>query len=206
MEHHPNKYMGKYRITSTRLQTWDYGSNAPYFVTICTHNRVCCFGNITAETPNRGVSANPTNQLSPIGQLARQFWLDIPNHFPFVKLGESVVMPNHVHGIVMIDKPDGGNGGDAINRVSKQKTSTPGGITGQHNPMLYENLSRVMRWYKGRVSFECKKIAPHFAWQSRFHDHIIRNDDSFERITRYIINNPKNWRGDIFHSGDDETR
>lgn len=200
MEHHPNKYMGKYSITSTRLQTWDYGSNAPYFVTICTHNRVCCFGNITAETPNRGVSANPTIQLSPIGQLARQFWLDIPNHFPFVKLGESVVMPNHVHGIVMIDKSV------ETPKLGVSATTNPHRTTNASLKWQSDTLGVIINQYKRVVTIHARRITPHFAWQSRFHDHIIRNDDSFERITRYIINNPKNWRGDIFHSGDDETR
>ncbi len=111
----------------------------------------------------------------------------------------------------------GGLGGrDAINRVSTgpepatatqpqptanpPKQQQPGGITGDKNPMLYDNLSRAIRWYKGRVAFEIHKINTGFAWQSRFHDHIIRDDKSFERITNYIKNNPAKWSDDKFYN------
>jgi len=65
--------------------------------------------------------------------------------------------------------------------------------------MLNENLSRIIRWYKGRVTFESRKIHADFRWQSRFHDHIIRNDESFKNITNYIKNNPTNWKEDKFN-------
>ncbi|PLX18425.1 MAG: transposase, partial [Salinivirgaceae bacterium] len=89
-----SKYKNKYRIPSARLQTWDYGSNAAYFVTICTQNRTNYFGEII----------NQKMQLSELGQLANQFWIEIPNHFSFVNLGEFIIMPNHLHGIIIIDK------------------------------------------------------------------------------------------------------
>src|SRR5690606_22504152 len=79
--------------------------NAAYFVTICTHNRVCWFGKIV-ETEN--FSAPKQMQLSESGKIAHQCWQEIPGHFPFVKLGAFVIMPDHVHGIVIIDKPDDG--------------------------------------------------------------------------------------------------
>lgn len=107
-----DKFQNKYRIPSARLQNWDYGSNAMYFVTICTAHREYYFGNIiNVETPESGVSTTtPTMELSEIGEMAYRFWTEIPNHFPFVELGEFVVMPNHVHGIIIINKPNGGNG------------------------------------------------------------------------------------------------
>ena len=89
-----NKFQNKYRIPSARLQTWDYANNGAYFITICTQNREHFFGNIK----------NGNMQLSEIGKLAQQFWYEIPNHFPMVELGNFVVMPNHVHGILIIDK------------------------------------------------------------------------------------------------------
>ena len=90
------KYKNKYRISSTRLQHWDYAWNAPYFVTICTQNREWFFGTIV----------NGKMELSDIGKMAEKYWHEIPEHFPFVLLGEFVVMPNHIHGIVIIDKND----------------------------------------------------------------------------------------------------
>ncbi|MHC1776112.1 MAG: transposase [Lentimicrobium sp.] len=74
----------------------------------------------------------------------------------------------------------------------------PGGITGIHNPMLHDNLSRILRWYKGRVSFESRKILADFGWQSRFYDHIIRDDAEYQRIADYIKNNPAKWEDDRF--------
>ena len=91
----PDKFQNKYRIASTRLQNWDYGSNAAYFITICTKKRKHFFGEII----------NKEMQLNDAGKLAEQYWLEIPNHFPFIELGNFVVMPNHMHGILIIDKP-----------------------------------------------------------------------------------------------------
>ena len=75
-----------------------------------------------------------------------------------------------------------------------------GGITGNKNPMLYDNLSRILRWYTGRVSFEAHKIQADFAWQPRFHDHIIRDDTSYNTISEYILGNPGQWKDDRFFS------
>jgi len=65
--------------------------------------------------------------------------------------------------------------------------------------MLNENLSRIIRWYKGRVTFESQKIHIYFKWQARYHDHIIRNNQSFQTISEYIVNNPINWQKDKFY-------
>jgi len=70
------------------------------------------------------------------------------------------------------------------------------GFAGNKNPMINDNLSRIFRWYKGRVSFESRKLHANFTWQSRFYEHIVRNDESFHRISNYILNNPSKWTGD----------
>lgn len=93
-----DKFRNKYRIESARLKHWDYGWNAAYFITICTKDRTCFFG--------RAVDGKMV--LNEIGQIARNCWLAIPEYFPFVKLADHIVMPNHVHGILVIDKPDDG--------------------------------------------------------------------------------------------------
>ena len=73
------------------------------------------------------------------------------------------------------------------------------GFSGEKNPMLNDNISRIIRWYKGRCSFEMRKKHADFEWHSRFHDHIIRNSVEFERIQNYIENNPSNWKEDKFY-------
>ena len=168
MYYHSNKFKDKYRIPSNRLQGYDYGMNGCYYVTICTKNREPYFGKIVnddniVEMPLMASLQMALPQMAPlqmaslqkttIGEIAEKFWLDIPNHFPFVVLDEFVVMPNHIHGILFFDKPD--NNVHCENAPRPQKM---GGITGVHNPMLHENLGRVIRWFKGRVSFECRKI------------------------------------------------
>lgn len=206
------KFDGRYRIDSARLSKWNYGWNASYFVTICTEEKTPHFGSVH----NQQFIANS------MGEIALQCWLEMPIHYPFVELNSFIVMPNHVHGIVRIKNGLDKNRGnvkhrhihqrrDAIYRVSTAPPpppSTPpsaiqakqyGGITGHHNPMLHNNLSRVIRWYKGRVTYECRKINPEFGWQERFHEHIIRDEEAYEKIKTYIINNPANWEDDRFN-------
>jgi REP element-mobilizing transposase RayT len=109
--------------------------------------------------------------------------------------------PNHVHGILKIDQNDGFECRDAINRVSTLSFSTQktGGITGNKNPMLHQNISRVIRWYKGRVSSEIHKIDKAFAWQSNYYDRIIRNQKELENIENYIRSNPSEWAEDEYN-------
>ena len=85
------KFNNKYRIPSARLQNWDYGNNGAYFITICTKNRICFFGEGLHEKIETGI-------------IAEKIWFEIPKHFPFVELDRFVVMPNHIHGIIIINK------------------------------------------------------------------------------------------------------
>ena len=192
-----DKFQNKYRIASSRAAWRDYSANGAYFITICTHDRQHFFGEIHSGKM----------VLSAIGKMANHYWHEIPRHFPFVMLDAFVVMPNHVHGILIIDKPNMPNPNvDPRSNVVETRLiaslqqQRAGGVTGNNNPMLHDNLSRIIRWYKGRVSFELHKIQVDFAWQSRFHDHIIRNETSYQRIAKYIIDNPAKWQTDQFYA------
>ena len=187
-----DKYKNKYRIPSARLQNWDYGSNAAYFVTICTRHREHYFGEIAVETGRCPVS---TTQLSEIGLLAKQYWEEIPIHFPFVNLGAFVIMPNHVHGIIIIDKP-------VETRQCLVSTAMKPEIT--IGKKRFQNqgkntLSSIIGSYKSVVTKNARQIHANFAWQSRFHDHIIRSGQSFQNITNYIEKNSLNWQSDKFY-------
>ncbi|GAB3916159.1 hypothetical protein GCM10028804_02030 [Larkinella terrae] len=168
--------------------------------------------------------------LNAAGRIAAEIWQLLPIQFPYVLLDAFVIMPNHMHGLLYIDKPPIVTGRDAINRVSTagnaEPGNDPGGIAGSKNPMLNDNLSRIIRWYKGRTTFEIRKFdagavnrggnaenqgrdainrvstadMDHFAWQARFHDHIVRTNDAFLRIQAYILNNPRRWSEDRFYS------
>jgi putative transposase len=193
-ENNKPKYKGKYRIDSTRLPAWNYASNAGYFVTICTHGKKCFFGEVVQGEMH----------LSAIGVIAQKLWYEIPNNFSNSQIDSFCVMPNHIHGILIINQIREGDAmnprtqeEDAMNRVS---TSQRGGVTGLFNPMLYKNsLSKIIRWYKGRCSFEINQIYEGFGWQERFHDNIIRDEFALEQIRQYIINNPINWEQDREH-------
>lgn len=165
--HLMEKYENKYRIATARAIWWNYGWNGAYFVTICTKNKVHYFGHIQ----------NGLMCLNEMGQIAHQCWLDIPAHFPFVQLGAFVIMPNHVHGIIVIDKTDDDHDTQPKNRFGPQS----------------KNLGSIIRGFKIGVTKNARLIQPEFTWQPRYHDHIIRNQPSYDRIANYINNNPTNW-------------
>ena len=182
-----NNFKNKYRIPSTRLQTWDYSKNGAYFITICTQNREHFFGNIQ----------NGMMQLSEIGKLAERYWLEIPEHFPFVELGNFVVMPNHVHGILIINNiPNSVETRQCL--VSTIKLNTTIGSSRFQNQGK-NTISSIVGSYKSIVTKMSRQTHSNFAWQSRFHDHIICNSKSFETIQNYIFENPLKWKNDKFY-------
>jgi len=191
-----NKFQNTYRIPSARLQTWDYGSNAAYFITICTQERISWFGKIEEQTMKK----------SEIGDFASECWFEIPRHFPFVVLGAFVVMPNHLHGIIIINKNDLAGDGDSGHIVETQnlaslRSQPPPAINlhpNQFGPQS-QNLASIIRGYKIGVTKIARTIDSTFQWQSRYHDHIIRNANEYKRIENYIINNPAYWNKDKFY-------
>ena len=223
-----DKFQNKYRISSTRLQNWDYGWNAPYFVTICTKNREHYFGKIM----------DGEMCLSEIGGIAQSEWLKSPDIRPDMnlELGAFVVMPNHFHGIVIIGKNkynrrdgDGGRGNDGGNIDGGDGAGVGGvsggrGVVGGRGAMhcastdIYmdtdtntntkiknkfgpqrKNLASVIRGFKSSVTIQAHKINADFAWQSLYDDRIIRDNPSFDRIRNYINTNTKNWKNDDFY-------
>jgi REP element-mobilizing transposase RayT len=195
------KYRNKYRIPSARLQSWDYGWKAAYFITICTRGRLHYFGEIE----------NKQMILNKIGIIAQKEWIktaDIRLDMN-LKFGEFVIMPNHLHGIIIIRKnlfntpgERGNEHRNSIHRTSATLPDTPS--TGSiHTPKNFfgpqsKNLASIVRGFKSAVTIQARQINPHFGWQPKFHDHIIHDMESFERISQYIANNPRNWENDKF--------
>lgn len=133
--------------------------------------------------------------MNDMGLIARDCWMAIPEHFPFVKLGNHVVMPNHVHGIVVIDKPNAHNGGANVGTQNFASLRSSSSSKNKFGPQS-QNLASIIRGFKIGVTKNARMINPEFAWQSRYHDHIIRDEKSFQRISEYIKNNPANWERD----------
>ena len=194
------RFKGKYRIESIRLPNRDYAANGWYFVTICTQNRNHFFGNVIADQM----------QLSAIG-IAQQFWAEIPNHFAHTYIDAYIIMPNHVHGIVVIDRPPILSSIATtpvetlhcnVSTPPRCNVNTQSNVNIQQRRVMSESpktgsLGCIIRSYKSAVTRRCHQNGfDDFGWQSRFYEHIIRADGSLDRIRQYIINNPTKWAKD----------
>ncbi|HEX2967506.1 MAG TPA: transposase [Bacteroidales bacterium] len=184
------KFNNRYRILSARLASWDYSRNAIYFVTICTKNREHHFGRIN----------NSKMELSETGLIAEKYWIEIPQHFPFVQLDAFIIMPDHVHGIIIIDKsidpPDLGGSIVETPKLGGSIVETPklGVSTMNINKWQSGTLGVIINQYKRICTINARLIEPGFSWQSRFYDIIIRDERSFSKIKQYIHNNPLKWK------------
>ena len=166
---------------SIRLRGYDYSQAGAYFVTICTHNRQCLFGEIMGGEM----------RLNDAGNIARQCWDDIPIHFPQVDLDEFVVMPNHIHGIVVIS-----NNAGAKNFSPLPKTTRPCGIS--------KTIGSIVRGFKIGVTKWMRNNTPiHDVWQRNYWEHIVRNEPELDLIREYIHNNPAQWELDKLHPGNE---
>jgi len=198
-------YHNKYRIESARLPHWNYRNAGAYFITICTKNRECFFG---------GCSEGRM-RLNETGKIANDYLQEIPEHFTNIRLGAYVVMPNHVHVILIVvralycrDVACNVSTNNACNVSTDNANINPGKNKFMSDiPPKPGSISAVIRSYKSACTKWINQYYPeiNFGWQSRFHDHIIRNDEEYLRIENYIVNNPKNWKDDKFYSGSQDT-
>jgi len=182
------KYDNKYRVKSTRFEKWDYGWNGAYFITICTDKKQNYFGNIV----------DGEMILSDIGNIAYKYWIEIHNHFPFVVLDSFVIMPNHVHGIIILNKENL----PIETRHCLVSTDIKNCETASHKRFQNQGkgtISSIIGSYKSIVTKYVRLIKPGFSWQSRFYDHVIRNNKSYTEIAEYIVLNPERWEKDCYH-------
>ena len=138
-----------------RLGNYDYSCHNYYFVTICTQDKLCLFGSL--------------GKLSLVGVIAEECLRDVPGHFSGVTIDKWVVMPNHVHIIVILP-------GDGVNLST---------VIGQYKAAV----TKAARIVRPDIQI----------WQASFHDHIIRNQADYERIWTYIDVNPARWMDDCFY-------
>ncbi|MEB3206882.1 MAG: transposase [Vampirovibrionales bacterium] len=165
-----------------RLPGYNYAQNGAYFITICTKNRACLFGDVT----------HGEMVLNDAGHIIETEWPRTSVLRNDVMLDEFIIMPNHVHMIVLLSV-----GGDCIAPSTITTNPNPDG-TMQSSPTT-SNISYIIRGFKSATT---KTINLHDqtsgtpVWQRGYHDHIIRNEADLNRIRQYIVNNPLQWHLD----------
>ncbi|CAN5400636.1 transposase [soil metagenome] len=174
------KFQNKYNSESIRLKNWDYSTEAFYIVTICSDLKKHFFGNISKN----GDSEKAVLIKSIIGEISEKYWYEIPNYYSYAVLVEFVIMPNHLHGIIFLDKK--GERSNSTNKFGPQK----------------ENLGAIIRGYKASVKRFANSNKINFDWQSGYFDRIIRNENELNNFRQYIIDNPDNWISDKNYSED----
>ncbi len=158
-----------------RMVGYDYSMNNLYFVTICVKNMECCFGEILSAYSE---SKSKKMYLNEIGEIAKIQWDWLENQYPYIKVHTFIIMPNHIHGIIEIDR------NLIINKNIKIKS-----------------LSSLMGAYKMTTSKLIHLSGFHdFSWHRSFYDHIIRSENAYENIFNYIKMNPDKWVDDKYNT------
>ena len=185
----------KHHRRSIRLNGYDYSQPGSYFITICAQNRECLFGDISDKK----------TVLNDIGQMVELVWKKMPERFYNTKLDEYIIMPNHLHGIIVIQKVDlilnieMPNDNYQVDVELQKCIPTIGDIIGS-----FKSLS-AMEYIRGVQKSGWKSFDKHL-WQRNYYEHIIRNKNEFEKIRYYIRGNPSQWENDEenpdFHNPD----
>ncbi len=193
------------RRRATRLRDYDYGQTGGYFVTICAQDQECLFGRIIGGRL----------QLSEIGKIVAKCWNRIPKHFLSVELDVCVVMPNHIHGIIVLGtraarfpRPSTRSQPDRRGEVaSPGPQNSTGSVPSPSSPKRTDEapsptLGQVVAYFKYQST---KSINQHRdtpgtrIWQRNYYDHVIRDDRDLQRIRQYITDNPMQWELDQLH-------
>lgn len=195
--------------STIRMKGYDYSQPGLYFITICCHDKKHLFGKII----------DGQMVLNNAGQIAQKCWLEIPKHFPNVILHEFVIMPNHVHGIIEFTptvgakyfSPDNDDDTakhflpDNDNDISKNISTKINDNSGAKNisPLPKspsKTVGSVVRGFKiGVTKWMRKNTDVYDVWQRNYYENIIRNAQSYQRISKYIENNPAKWKDDRFY-------
>ena len=183
---------------SIRLKGYDYSQAGAYFVTICTKDRISLFGEI-----NDGEMI-----LNDAGIIAEQCWKDIPVHFPNVLLDEWIIMPNHIHGIIIITVGAKNNspqretvGSKNISPQQSANDDSPQRVQAKNISPLPRGTSKtigsIIRGFKiGVTKWMRQNDIIYHVWQRNYYEHIIRNEKDLHMIREYIVNNPLKWQYD----------
>lgn len=178
----------KYNRRSIRLKEYDYSSPGWYYVTICTQNQECVLGNVV----------DGKMVLNQLGEIVQSEWLKTPAVRINLELDEFVVMPNHFHGILILNELS-----NEINVGATGPVAPTNQSTNQNHPTLTSNsLGSIIGQFKSVVTKKIhKNVYKHFKWQRNYYEHIIRNDQELYQIRKYIRENPLKWYLDKYWKG-----
>lgn len=173
---------------SIRLPGYDYAQAGAYFITICTQHRACLFGGVV----------DGKMRLNPFGRIVEWTWRDLPNHVANIQLDALVVMPNHVHGIIVITPDNVGVGLGLGLDVGAGSEPAPTAKPPQQTPKRHAlpEIIRQLKTFSARRINQQRGTPGVPVWQRNYYEHIIRNDDSLNRIREYITENPARWAVD----------
>jgi REP element-mobilizing transposase RayT len=182
----------KHHRRSIRLRGYDYSQSGAYFITICTQDRGCLFGEVV----------DGEMRLNQFGELVEMTWHNLPHHVDGIVLDAFVVMPNHVHGIIMIVEPSVGTGSAGTGFVGAgfvRAGSEPAPTTDEPPHKKRHGLPEIVRQFKtfsARHINSLRHASGGPVWQRNYYEHVIRNEKSVNSIREYIINNPLQWELD----------
>ncbi|MDP2721575.1 MAG: hypothetical protein Q8O72_02355 [Bacteroidales bacterium] len=178
-------YLNKYRIESNRMQFWDYSSPGSYFITVNTQDRLQILGKIE----------NARMILSDAGKIVSEFIKEIPTYHTRVILDEWIVMPDHFHCIITLGAYDFDNV-HTIHElyVLSQKTDLQEYIKLRRKMLLFKVIGKLKMQTSKHINILFNTPGTK-TWQRDYYDHVIRDDGEFQRIKRYIQDNPRNWKG-----------
>jgi putative transposase len=178
----------KHHRRSVRLKGQDYAEPGAYFVTVCTHERACLFGHVV----------NGEMHLNDAGEIARRCWEDIPHHFPLVELDAFVVMPNHIHGIIVIrckgeaSDVDGSRNNQIPGSDASPLRQRPNGTQPGSLPAIVQNCKSI-----STRKINAARGAPGTpVWLRNYYEHIVRSEAELMAIREYIQGNPAQWDDD----------
>ncbi|MDD3580050.1 MAG: transposase [Desulfobacca sp.] len=183
----------KYHRRSIRLSGYDYSQAGAYFITFCTHQRQSLLGQVI----------DGQMVLNAAGQAVWEVWEMLPGRFPTISLGDFTVMPNHVHGIIIIDTTSGA--GQVLPKNNMHPSSGRGAAgrapeaTSQGAASSAPTLGQIMRAFKSISAITVNRLlgrSGQSLWQRNYYEHVIRDEKSLNRIREYIMTNPLRWHLD----------
>jgi REP-associated tyrosine transposase len=176
---------------SIRFPGYDYAFRGFFFVTLCTHEKHHSLARII----------NFESRLSPVGKVVEQCWKEIPQHFPRVRLDEWIIMPNHLHGIIVMRPPIESEGTACRAPTTKAVVSGETPFEEFGRPVA-GSLATIIRSYKSAVTRRVNQALGGKAlpvWQRNYFEHIIRSQESLNKIRNYIWENPIHWDKDEYN-------